>query len=116
VVRFRLTTYTIVVTFKAIRRGAVGLIWTWDEEKARRNVAKHGLTFATAQLVFDDLLVLSQRDSYPDEARWRSIGLIGHLVVLVVHTWPDDEMKPGRIISARQATPRERKEYEDSDL
>lgn len=43
--------------------------------------------------------------------------MIGQVLVLVVHTWPeiglDSEELPGRIISARKATQREREEYEE---
>jgi len=45
------------------------MYWTWDDDKAEANAAKHGLTFDTAQLVFDDPLVLSRPDPYPGEAR-----------------------------------------------
>ena len=89
--------------------------WTWDEDKNRANVRKHGLSFETAQLVFDDPLALSRRDSYPDEVRWQTIGAIGNVVIIIVHTWQEENYE-GRIISARKATSHERKEYEDDEF
>jgi len=89
------------------------VIWTWDDAKSRANKRAHGLEFETAQLVFDDPLSLSRRDSYPLEIRWQTMGMIGNVVVFVVHTWPETEDGVGRIISARRATARERRVYEE---
>ncbi len=93
--------------------------WTWDESKSRTNRRKHKLGFETAQLVFDDPLAASWPDPYPHEERWRTIGMIANVVVIVRHTSPqvDHEThgKSGRIISARKATPHERKLYEEGD-
>ena len=56
-------------------------------------------------------------DPYPYESRWRTMGLVGTQVVMVVHTWPDFDPATGeavgRIISARKATRRERQAYEE---
>lgn len=90
--------------------------WTWDDEKNRANKRRHGLTFETARIVFSDPLSLSQRDPYPLEERWQSMGMIGGVVVFVVHTWPETDDGVGRIISARKATAQERKVYEDGDF
>lgn len=90
------------------------MIWEWDQEKNRENLRKHGLEFETAILVFDDPLAATDDDPYLYEQRWRTIGMIEGLLVLVVHTWPDDP-DPGRIISARRATPHERRSYEEGD-
>jgi uncharacterized protein len=89
------------------------LHWTWDEEKNRTNQLKYGLSFETAQYVFTDPLALSLLDPHPQEERWQTIGLIGSMVVFVVHTYPDSESESGRIISARPATPHEKKAYEE---
>jgi hypothetical protein len=92
------------------------LHWTWDQTKERRNRRDHGIDFGTAQHVFADWLAVSWMDPYPDEQRWRTIGLVGQVIVLVVHTaheWdPEIGDEVGRIISARKATPRERRAYE----
>jgi len=94
--------------------------WTWDPKKAAANRAKHGLSFETAVLVFDDPLHASKPDTHPDEDRWRTVGLVGPVLLLVVHTWPEAEtgrgMPLGRIISARKATAHERKAYEEGNF
>ena len=90
--------------------------WAWDSGKAAANRAKHGLSFETAALVFDDPLHASTPDPHPDGDRWNTIGLVGRVVLTVVHTWPtsDADGEPvGRIISARKATARERRAYEE---
>ena len=94
--------------------------WTWDPEKSRFNKRKHGLSFETAQLVFDDPLGASRRDPFPDEERWQTIGMIEGVVILVVHTAtganPRSIEELGRIISARKAMPHERRAYEEGDF
>ena len=91
--------------------------WTWDPDKSRSNRRKHQLSFETAQFVFDDALAVSRPDPYPREERWQTIGVIGSVAVLVVHTWPERQPgsteETGRIISARKATAHERKTYEE---
>lgn len=65
----------------------------------------------------DDPLAASQPDPSPDEERWQTIGMIGGVVVFVVHTWPQPDTtgeEIGRIISARKATSHERKAYEEN--
>lgn len=93
------------------------LAWTWDPDKAKANRNKHGLSFETAVLVFDDPFHASRLDFHPDGDRWQSIGLVGSVLLLVVHTLPDiqsaDEDAIGRIISARKATASERRAYEE---
>lgn len=93
--------------------------WTWDAAKSAANRAKHGLSFQTAVLVFDDPLHASRPDPHPEGDRWRTIGLVGSVLLLVVHTWPEldtEGEQVGRIISARKATARERKAYEEGDF
>ncbi|OGQ89557.1 MAG: hypothetical protein A2289_07215 [Deltaproteobacteria bacterium RIFOXYA12_FULL_58_15] len=81
----------------------------WDEAKSRANKLKHGISFETATLIFQDpniLSVLDRRFEY-DEERWISIGEVGGVVVLVVaHTEreDDDGEEIIRLISARKAT------------
>ena len=91
--------------------------WTWDANKERINRRKHGLGFETAQLVFDDPYAASRHDPYPDEQRWQTIGIVGNVVVLLVHTWPEPAQEnveeTGRIISARKAMRHERRAYEE---
>ena len=96
------------------------LRWIWNNEKNRINKRDHGLSFETAQHVFRDPLAASRRDPDPGEERWQTIGLIGHVVVLVVHTWPEPDQETGEelggIISARKATAHERRTYEEGDF
>ena len=91
--------------------------WIWNQGKNDANKRTHGLSFETAALIFDDPLAVTRGDPYPTEQRWQTIGMAGTVVVIVAHTWPEyswetgDEI--GRIISARKATRRERKAYEE---
>jgi len=99
-----------------------GLRWTWDDEKNRSNKRVHGLSFEAAQYVFADPLAVSRRDPYPQEERWQTIGLIGSMIVFVVHTYPEFDsetavaQEAGRIISARRATSHERRSYEEESF
>jgi len=89
--------------------------FVWNEEKSRSNRAKHKVSFETAVLVFEDPYALSIPDrSVEGEQRWQTLGLVGGVVVLLVaHTYEEEDGEEAiRIISARKATPRERKIYE----
>lgn len=92
----------------------------WDDAKARVNLAKHGIGFAEAALVFDDPLHLSVLDRVENgEPRWQTVGTVGGVVViLVAHTVAEGDedgtpVETIRIISARKATRRERRRYEE---
>jgi uncharacterized protein len=91
----------------------VSLTFEWDSRKARSNVAKHGVGFEEASTVFGDPLSLTIPDPEHSiaEKRYITIGTAfnGKLLV-VVHTDRDDNV---RIISARRASRRERKSYEE---
>ena len=88
----------------------------WDEDKNRRNLSKHKVSFETASLVFDDPQVLSIQDRVVEgEERWQTVGMVSGAVLLVAHTYrneADDEVV--RLISARKAIPRERRAYAKS--
>lgn len=98
--------------------GDVQLHWRWDAAKDKANLQKHGISFETAMLVFEDPLALTLEDPYPDEERWRTIGKIVN-IVMVVHTQPAFDpltgAEVGRIISARKATSHERRMYEKGE-
>jgi len=82
----------------------------WDEDKAASNIRKHGVDFADAVGVFDDPLAFAMPDDDPIEDRFIGLGndTLGRLLV-VVYTIRGEKI---RIISARRATPSERRTYE----
>jgi uncharacterized DUF497 family protein len=92
----------------------------WDEAKAQRNLAKHGIAFTVAENVFLDPFVLTELDRVEEgERRWRSTGLVdGVLVLVVAHTLEDDAGGGDfvRIISARRADRTERRRYDRERL
>lgn len=94
--------------------------WIWSPDKAAANRSKHGLSFETAVLVFDDPFHASRPDPHPDGDRWQTMGLVGPVLLLVIYTWPEGDFDEvgavGRIISARKATARERKVYEEGSF
>ena len=88
----------------------------WDSSKNRINQAKHkGLDFASAARVFDDPAVLLMHDRIIEgEQRWHAIGAVSGALLLVVHTYHEDDgngQEIIRIISAREANQRERRIY-----
>jgi uncharacterized DUF497 family protein len=92
--------------------------FVWDEEKSRRNLAKHKVSFETARLVFDDPQAVSRLDRVEDgEERWQTLGLAGGIVILLVaHTYREEGGEEViRIISARKATARERTVYDQGN-
>lgn len=95
------------------------MIFQWDDDKARTNLSKHGITFLEATKVWDDPLHELILDRVVDgEERWWAIGRVastGMLVVVHMHPDPDDENLV-RLISARRASRHEQKRFEDGDL
>jgi uncharacterized DUF497 family protein len=84
--------------------------YQWDLEKAKSNYKKHGVYFADAVAVFSDDLAITIDDDCQDEQRFITLGMDAFgRILIVVYAWHDDNI---RIISARKATPRERKQYE----
>lgn len=83
----------------------------WDEEKARINLDRHGISFEDAQSAFDDVNLLDSVDeSHSDtELRFNLIGLTERGLLFVVYTERGDEVI--RIISARKATKFEEEIY-----
>ena len=90
------------------------LIFEWDEKKANRNVNKHGVSFEEAATVFADPLSITIFDPLhsKEEDRFVTLGMSNkNRLLVVVHTDRDDKI---RIISARKATKKERKQYESN--
>ena len=95
------------------------LLFDWDPAKALENRRKHKVTFPEAATVFQDPLALSLHDldHSHDETRWITQGRSNEDRILVVcHTWTEESVSSARIrlISARLATRRERRQYEES--
>jgi hypothetical protein len=82
----------------------------YDPAKAAANLGKHKVSFADAEGVFQDPLAVTVED--PDAAGERRFVILGlgsaGEVLVVVYTEREDEC---RLISARRATRRERKQY-----
>jgi hypothetical protein len=85
------------------------LDFEWNEDRAAGNLHKHGVDFADAVGVFDDPLAFSMPNDDPGEERFIGLGLdtLGRLPV-VFYIFRGERI---RIISARRATPSERKAY-----
>jgi uncharacterized DUF497 family protein len=89
----------------------------WDAAKAAGNRRKHGVSFETATLVFSDPDALTDQDRIEGhEYRWRTIGLVdGVTLILVAHVDREEDGEDVvRIISARRADRTERKRYEQA--
>ena len=100
--------YDFVVT------SAVYIDFEWDVAKAESNLQKHGISFDAASLVFYDPQAVVEQDRLVEgELRWRAIGWGGALSLLVViHTsHMTAEVERIRIISARPAIRKERRQY-----
>ena len=91
----------------------------WDEQKNQSNRVKHGVSFEIAQMVFDDPRAINIQDRHENgEERWQTLGSIGHTVILLVaHTYRENKAgeETIRIVSARKATPKERRVYEQDN-
>jgi uncharacterized DUF497 family protein len=90
------------------------MVVEWDPAKARKNVRKHGVSFADAVTALEDDRALTDRDvSSADEERWVTMGIDGEgRLLVVVYTWRGENL---RLISARNATRAERRVYEVSN-
>jgi uncharacterized protein len=85
----------------------------WDEEKAKSNFKKHGVSFDEAATIFNDprIATISDPDHSEAEERYVSIGKsIIMRLLSVIHTYREERI---RLISARKATKAEKKTYEN---
>ena len=88
-------------------------IFVWDEEKQESNIRKHKITFLEASTVFDDedALIRDDPDHSQEEERFIIIGFSENARLLIVcHCYRADDSII-RIISARKANRKERREY-----
>ena len=80
--------------------------FTWDEHKRRSNLKRHKLDFADAVEVFQGPMRIFEDTRFDyGEQRWVGLGLLGNIVVVIVHTEIEDEI---RVISMRKATTHEK--------
>ncbi|MDR0274969.1 MAG: BrnT family toxin [Burkholderiaceae bacterium] len=95
----------------------------WDQAKNLANQRKHGLSFEEAIQVFQDPLVSATQDRIENgEYRWQALGFVRGALALVAYTvWNEDDEDAKeaseviRPISARPATPKERRRYEQEN-
>jgi uncharacterized protein len=94
----------------------MGLTFEWDQDKAEANLKKHGISFEEASGVFNDPLAASISDTTHsiNESRFIIIGRsIKGRILLVVYNERGEKL---RIISARLATRREIRIYEETKI
>jgi uncharacterized protein len=84
----------------------------WDPTKAKTNFRKHKIQFSDAEVALYDPMALTLEDEFAEgEQRFVTIGMDSLSRVLVMaYTYRGDNI---RLISARRATARERKSYEE---
>jgi uncharacterized DUF497 family protein len=90
----------------------------WDAAKAQSNLTKHAVSFAQAATVLLDPLAVTVFDAAHSqfEERWFTLGLSQEVKLLAIaHTYQAQDARTAkvRVISARQATRNERKQYEN---
>jgi len=85
--------------------------FTWDINKSKKNIEKHGISFSEVEPVFFDPYAIEVKDEITDgEQRFAAIGMDALFrIIVVVYAYRDDSI---RIISARKAEKSERKDYE----
>ncbi len=88
------------------------MIVIWDPSKAKANLSKHGISFEEAQTVLESKQQLILDDRNYNEERFIALGFSKHLnLLVVVYCYRFHDVV--RIISARKATKKERKFYEE---
>ena len=90
-----------------------GVTFSWDDRKERENRRKHGVSFEEASTTFavENARLKHDPDHSQDEDRFILLGFSSKLRMLIVpHAYRQDETEI-RIISARKAVRKERKQY-----
>jgi uncharacterized DUF497 family protein len=92
------------------------LKFEWDPEKSVQNERKHGLSFEdVVQVFYDPLMRLDIEGDEYGEIRWPTVGEIGGVLHVVSHTIREEkEAEVYRLISARRATPREIRIFQET--
>jgi uncharacterized DUF497 family protein len=90
------------------------LVFEWDARKAKGNQRKHGISFDEACTVFDDPLARIFSDEDHSNGEQREI-IVGHSILerLLLVSFAECGPDRIRIISARKATRKEQKDYEE---
>lgn len=88
----------------------------WHKEKAEANFKKHGVSFAEAETVFGDSLARIFEDEEHSFEERRN-GIVGHSTKnrLLLVSFTERENDTIRIISAREATLKEKRKYENAN-
>lgn len=89
----------------------MGIVFEWDSNKAKTNVLKHNVSFEEATTVFGDSrsLTIENVSHSLYEKRYVTLGRsFNNRLLVVVHTQRGERI---RIISARRASRKERKQY-----
>lgn len=86
----------------------------WDIKKAAANIRNHSVEFSHAATVLDDPMAVTIEDTRHGEQRFITVGvdIIGRILVVVYAYSNEEEI---RLISARKATPKERRVYEEKE-
>ena len=88
------------------------MVVIWDQNKAKANLKKHGISFEEAQTVLESKQQLILDDRGHDEARFIALGFSKYMnMLVVVYCYRFKDVV--RIISARKATKKERNLYEE---
>lgn len=92
-----------------------GIVFEWDENKNRINLAKHGITFEEAKTVFydDNAIVFDDPDHSMEEDRFLILGFSRRENLCIVSHCYRGKNDAIRIISARKATRNETKIYHE---
>lgn len=86
----------------------------WDDGKAASNWLDHGVPFETARDVFKDIFAIEWTDDRHGDAeeRFVTVGMVENRLLFVSYTLRGERI---RIISAREAEPRERRRYHNEN-
>ena len=86
----------------------------WDDDKAVLNLTHHGVSFEIACEVFKDIFAIEWKDDRHGDAedRFDTVGMVDNRILFVAYTLRGQRI---RIISAREAEPRERRRYHNEN-
>jgi len=89
------------------------MFFEWDDVKNQMNIRKHGIDFTDVPDMFNHPTLICRDEGMHDgEERWVGLGWLKALVGVVVYT--ERRGNVIRIISARKATRREAKRYDQT--